>query len=180
MSLSSKEWEDVEIPGLCRVTVPAGASAELEDVGGPALVIKVSKTPVTELIVHWFPISRFLQPVPRSGAKRLAFLEQQVRRFFGNSAEAIGRELSNVALEQVEESDTLACKALADDQERSRFWVAKAVCERHGDRFFLLHWNGPERYMSDPVVPMLAWFEPMRGGTPSTGGKTTRKKSPRK
>ena len=150
-----EDWKHLKIGDHFRIRIPPDAKARFQDVG-ETIVIRVGKgDEASEVVIANFPLSK-TSSVPRGFQD---ILRETIAQFFdGAVRKSVGRllEFTTEVAEDVEIKAWFAQGAARKEENWS--WLVK-VCAMPGeDRFWLLHWNGPdsERFQ---VFKMLSSFK---------------------
>jgi hypothetical protein len=142
-------WKTLRIDGAFDLTFPGDSTHELQD-DETMFVIRLSTEPATEVLV-----GRFELPDPAArGRARMAALEGEVRRFF----EKCWRAEGNYVTEQKPDGFVTQGVAFVDGDDR--VCVARAYADFVGERYFLIHWNGPPALARTTVIRIFETFEP--------------------
>ena len=156
--MSTGDWKTLSCDAF-EIDIPSTAS--LSDADG-ATTIAFDTAPLTELIIAAFPVP------PCTGTEELEqALEGRVRYFIQSCIPVPdGTLIQDWRGRTWTEAGLTISEALALHDED--WWFVRAYGTTSSRAFYLLHWNGPNRYLKDPVLRVFESFQP-NFGSPTDG-----------
>ncbi|HYE19009.1 MAG TPA: hypothetical protein VEA69_11225 [Tepidisphaeraceae bacterium] len=159
--MSSRKWKTLEVERHFVIQAPVDATV-LPYQDGVLLTIVVSEDPRTEVLADVFDVSA------EDVAIGPAFLKASLTYFVTTSiASAIKRPVDEYDIQERSENGRWSYQALVPlemnsaEPDESRFWLARTEWIEGQGRFFLIHWNGPMRFLRKPVLRIFESFTPM-------------------
>ncbi len=110
------------------------------------------------------------RPPMLSVIKRVAKLESEIRQSLGSAVEtfferSVRSQIKtpyHVQYKRIPSKDGVDCVQRYAVISETRSWIGRAYARSHWrEFFFLIHWNGPDKYSESLVLPILNTFEPL-------------------
>lgn len=169
----ARGWQSLTIEGAFAIQLPPGATHAPVDGDPASLALRLPTRPVTEVLVGNYFINSDEVNVGRDRLVRdaaEAFVSKSIRRQIGTNYPP--------CIEVSRDGDVSVCRGVLLIERRrlwrpSTWWCFWLLARDESPHLWLIHWNGPERYVVPLILPMFATFEPTFRAAPSTDPSAT-------